>query len=258
MNSKRFLIKLQFLGFRYHGVQKQTNLPSVQGRIEKKLGAFFPNQEFSTRFSSRTDAMVSAEEIYFLLMFSQENSLLKVMESLKGLPQDINILDTKAVSDDFTMLKVVREKEYRYFFSYGHGHLSYPFASPYMTILNEALDIDLMNCGAKLFEGHHNFANYVHRPKAGTKVERFVKKCEIIENSFFTASFFPEQSFIFQITGESFMRGQIRLMMGALFRLGKKEISLSDLSSSLVGEDPEFVKWMVPPSGLMLHKTILE
>ncbi|MBY0414923.1 MAG: hypothetical protein K2Q18_12200, partial [Bdellovibrionales bacterium] len=63
MNSKRFLIKLSYLGFRFHGVQKQSNAPnllSVQGRLEKSLGQYFSTDSFSTRFSSRTDAMVSA------------------------------------------------------------------------------------------------------------------------------------------------------------------------------------------------------
>ncbi len=255
MNSKRFLIKLQYLGFRYHGVQKQDEHQSIQGRVENSLGLHFREVEFRTRFSSRTDAMVSSLESYFLLMFKipQENT--DVSLALKKLPPDIQILSIEAVSDKFTILKAVGHKEYHYFFSHNELNPSI-FAAPFMTILNEKLDIELMKKGAELFIGTHDFQNYSFKPKEGTVFERSIEECKVEENTEMTASFFPVSSFILKVKSKGFMRGQVRLMMGALFRLGKHEMTLEDLKRSLNGSDPSFVKWMVPASGLILKSTI--
>lgn len=257
MNSKRFLITLQFLGFRYHGVQKQTVHQSIQGRVERALNDYFPGVELSTRFSSRTDAMVSAEETYFLLMFKEPQMLSATAEALAKLPPDISILEVRAVEDDFTLLKKSKEKIYHYYFSYNQKKV-HAFTAPFMTILNEELDIDLMREGAKLFLGTHYFENYCYKPKPDTNFERTIVSSEIKENTFLTANFFPERSFVFEVSSAGFMRGQVRLMMGALFRLGKKEITLIDLEESLKSHRPNFIKWMVPSSGLILHKTKLD
>ena len=256
MNSKKFLIRLQFLGFRYHGVQKQTAYQSIQGRIESILVEHFPERDFLTRFSSRTDAMVSAEESYCLIMSDTLFSQAELEAALFKLPPDIYVFDVRAVGDDFTLLRKIKTKVYRYYFSHAQ-RTGYVFAAPFMTILHEELDIDLMKKGAALFIGTHYFENYCYKPRPGTLFERTIESSEIKDNNFFTASFFPDKSYVFEISSHGFMRGQVRLMMGALFRLGKKEIKLSELESSLKSHDPSFVKWMVPSSGLILHKTEL-
>jgi tRNA pseudouridine38-40 synthase len=50
------------------------------------------------------------------------------------------------------------------------------------------------------------------------------------------------------------MRNQIRLMMGQLLRLGRGEISLADIDSSLIHPDDVPLDYIAPPSGLILNK----
>jgi tRNA pseudouridine38-40 synthase len=256
MNSKRFLIKFQYLGFRFHGVQKQLNIQSIQGRIEKLVNDTLKS-EHRTRFASRTDAMVSAEESFFLIMFNELMETEKIKKVLAQLPPDIKVLEITEVEDSFTMLKAVKEKTYHYYFS--HNVLqAHPFAAPFMALLTEELDLELMKIGAKEMVGTHEFSNFCYRPKPGMNFTRTIYSCEINVNQVLTASFFPATSFVISITGERFMRGQVRLMVGALFRLGKHEITLDDLKKSLQRLDSTFIKWMVPSSGLILHKTTLK
>lgn len=254
MNSKRFLIKLQYLGFRYHGVQKQDQYQSIQGRIEKLLHSSFFETKFSTRFSSRTDALVSALEAYCLLIFDRAEDIAQLASVLSHLPPDIQVQQVLAVSDQFTLLNAAGIKEYHYYFSQDESAPSV-FAAPFMTILSEKLDLALMQQGAALFVGTHNFKNYCFKPKVGTQFERSIMSCEIVENLDFTASFFPKKSYVLKIRGQGFMRGQVRLIMGALFRLGKNETTILELKKSLIESDPAFIKWMVPSSGLILKST---
>ncbi|MDX1470844.1 MAG: tRNA pseudouridine(38-40) synthase TruA, partial [Flavobacteriaceae bacterium] len=57
-----YLIKLQYLGYRFHGWQKQPKLKTVHLMIDKTLKYIFEEKVFKTLGAGRTDAMVSAEE----------------------------------------------------------------------------------------------------------------------------------------------------------------------------------------------------
>mgnify|MGYP000861505769 FL=1 len=50
------------------------------------------------------------------------------------------------------------------------------------------------------------------------------------------------------------MRNQIRLMMGALIKLGRGEISLEYIENSLKPESKEVMDYIAPASGLILNK----
>ena len=49
------------------------------------------------------------------------------------------------------------------------------------------------------------------------------------------------------------MRSQVRLMMGALIRIGNGEISLEDLKLSLADKSVKLIPFKAPASGLILQ-----
>ena len=256
MNSKRFLIQFQYLGFRFHGVQVQPGLPSIHSRIHKCLVKLFQENSFSLRFASRTDALVSAEQSYFLVMFNDEQSIELLSQALHSLPPDIQILSIKSVHERFILLNQIESKVYHYYFA--HSLITHhAYAAPFMTILKEELDMNLIKEAAKRFEGTHDFSNYCYRPRVSTQFIRTINQCKIDINDSLKASFFPETTYKLIVESKGFMRGQVRLMVGAIFRVGRKQMSLDELDQSLTEINPKFVKWMVPSSGLVLHKTIL-
>ena len=53
--------------------------------------------------------------------------------------------------------------------------------------------------------------------------------------------------------GKGFGRNQIRLMMGALVKLGRKDITLDYISKSLSPESKEVMDYIAPASGLILN-----
>ena len=55
-----YLIHLEFLGFRYHGWQKQPQVKTIQHMLDRTLNFIFEHDQFKTLGASRTDAMVSA------------------------------------------------------------------------------------------------------------------------------------------------------------------------------------------------------
>ncbi|HXJ98885.1 MAG TPA: hypothetical protein VNJ50_08570, partial [Gelidibacter sp.] len=73
-------------------------------------------------------------------------------------------------------------------------------------------------------------------------------------NKMFSASFFPDTSYVFKVRGEGFGHNQIRMMMGTLVRLGNNEITLDYISKSLEVESTEVMEYIAPASGLILNK----
>ena len=67
-----YLIRIEFLGFRYHGWQKQANLKSVHGMIDKTFQYIFKHENFKTLGCGRTDAKVSADDYAFELFTNDE------------------------------------------------------------------------------------------------------------------------------------------------------------------------------------------
>src|SRR5690606_7229557 len=119
--------------------------------------------------------------------------------------------EIKEVDGMFNIIQHPKQKEYLYLFSFGKKN--HPFCAPLMANFQENLDIDLMKHGALLFEGEHYFGNYCADPSEKTILVRTLTSSSIIRNALFTANFFPENSFIFQVKGGGFLRYQIRLMM---------------------------------------------
>jgi tRNA pseudouridine38-40 synthase len=56
------------------------------------------------------------------------------------------------------------------------------------------------------------------------------------------------------VIGKGFGRHQIRLMMGALIKLGRGDIDLNYIKNSLEPDSQEAMDYIAPASGLILHK----
>lgn len=261
MQRKRFfyLIKLQYLGYRLHGWQRQPGIKTVEGLLKKTLKFILPDRKFKILGSSRTDAMVSANLAAFEL-FLDEEPLSDKEEFMRlfnfNLPPDIKVLEIDEVDAKFNIIQHPKQKEYCYLFSYGEKN--HPFCAPLMANFQHDLDIELMQKAAKIFQGTHYFKNYCAAPTEKTIFEREVLLSEIEVNTMLTANFFPKTSYVFTIKGAGFLRYQIRLMMGSLIQVGKGDLTLQQLKESLSPNNNIITNYIAPASGLILHKIDFE
>jgi len=254
-----YLIHIQYLGFRYHGWQKQSGVKTIEGMVEKTLGfileASGENSGFRILGTSRTDSKVSANHSAFML-FVREPLDMQVLQSKLNinLPNDIRVTGVEEKSRTFNIIRSPKVKEYFYLFACGCK--SHPFCAAMMHTVQEDLDIELMKQGARLFEGRHHFGSYCTKPGPKTCLERDIHVCRIEENTEFKASFFPEKSWLLRIQASGFLRYQVRLIMGQLFKLGKKDIDLNRIKQSLTGIQALPLKEIAPGSGLILNKIV--
>lgn len=253
-----YLIHIQYLGFRLHGWAKQPQVKTVHSLIDKTMRFVLGHTDFKTLGTSRTDALVSANHSAFELFLNIPiEDIPAFFEKLNlNLPPDIRAIKIEEVDEKFNIINTPKTKNYEYLFSYGHK--PHPFSASIMSVIQGELDIPLMQEGAALFLGTHNFGTFCTKPSSNTKFTRTIEHSRIIPNTKYAASFFPKESFIYEIHAKGFMRNQVRLMMGQLILLGKHEISLTDLRNMLVQRTETPLTFIAPASGLILDAISFE
>lgn len=260
MQRRRFyyLIRLQYLGFRYSGWQKQPKQKTIEQMLLKTLKFIIPENNFKVLGAGRTDAKVSALDAAFELFtdeFIGDLDSFKVLFN-KNLPPDIKITAISETNEHFNIIQNSKEKEYVYLFS--HGGKNHPFAAPFIANIIEELDLNLMKEAAKLFEGEHDFSTYTARIQENTQSIRTIVSSEVCSNDILQANFFPKESYALHVKGKGFMRYQIRMMMGALIQLGRGELSFSDIEASLKTNNAIQLTYVAPGSGLLLNELHFE
>lgn len=252
-----YLVRIDFLGFRYSGWQKQPGVKTLHGMIDNTIRYVLGEQEFKTLGCSRTDAKVSAEDYAFELFLTEPidpDTFLR--QFIINLPPDIRARSIEPVSSDFNIIQDAKIKEYHYHFTYGDKPS--PFLASEMAVFPEELDPELMREAAELFTGTHNFRRYVNKPSGDIQFER-----EILSSSF---EILPDNNSrlnnlphcVFKVSGNGFMRYQVRLMAGTIVAVGRGEWTLDQVQASLIPDLEESLPWVAPASGLRLHKITFE
>ena len=255
MERHYYLIRLQYLGFRYSGWQRQPGQKTIEGMLRKTLKFVLSDRRYKLLGSSRTDARVSSLDGAFELFL--EGAPIDDLNAFKddfnsNLPPDIRILGISAVTKSFNIINDSSYKEYHYLFAFGEK--LHPFCAPFMAGFPWDLDIDLMQKGASLFIGSHNFKAYTTRSDYKRSYVRQVGVCKLKENTEITANFFPEKSYVLEVGGTGFLRYQVRMIMGALVELGRGELQLHQLERSLQDPDALELSYIAPGSGLHLNQ----
>ena len=254
-----YLVNFQYLGFRLHGWQKQPKLKTVHAFVDKTLKFTCKDTRFKSVGVGRTDAKVSSTDYYFQLFIDAPiQSIDFIREFNLNSPSDIRVMSVEVIQDvNFNIIQHPKQKEYRYYFSFGQKN--HPYCAPLLACFLNNLDIDVMKTGARLFQGTHNYKHYCTKPSLETKVVRTIDSCVIHINTDLQASFFPKESYVLVIKGEGFLRNQIRLIMGALVELGKGTCTLKDIQNSLEPDNNlDVLKTIAPASGLHLHKVVFK
>ena len=137
MQRKFYIVEFQYLGFRFHGWQKQPDVKTVQLMIERTLSYVFQHKKFKILAAGRTDAKVSVNQSYFELFL--DDDALNIDEFLPlfnlNLPQDIKALSVVKTDAKFNIIQHPKSKEYLYLFAFGEK--LHPFSAPFMVSFPE-------------------------------------------------------------------------------------------------------------------------
>ena len=249
-----------YFGWQDLGTGEQK--PTVQASIHQVLKKICKYQSCTISAASRTDAGVHAQGQVVkitIAMAIESEKLLLGMNSL--LPDDIRILQCEPCAAEFNSNKDSKSKEYHYYFSTDpiYNPVLYDIVAPVPpnSSLNnkapatEALDIELMQRGCKLFIGEHDFYSFARRDANISSTVRTIFSCEILQAESLT---FGNKIYYLKIVGNGFLKQMVRYIASALFGLGRNQLSLSDISEALVNHKEEKISSKAMSRGLHLIK----
>lgn len=217
---------------------------TVAGELENVLNIY--GVETDVVGSGRTDGGVHAlnQVIHFDIPkhFCDANKLKYILN--RGLKNnradDIGIKRLEVVDHSFHARFSAKRRSYRYLLS---ASLPTPFLRNYVHFIN-GVDIGAIRDAMTIFEGRHDFEFFRKVGSAERDTIRTIQKVRLYSfNDFFVLYF----------EADSFLRSQIRMIVGALIALGEHKIGKAELESQLRKEQLYF-REPAPPNGLYLHR----
>lgn len=248
MNHYR--LTLSYQGTHYLGwqVQPESYGKTVQGELNSALAKIAKSVQVRSMGSGRTDSGVHAlgqvVKVSIPLKINPQ-SLVKALNS--HLPEDIRVIDGEESSEDFVPTVDAVSKEYQYRFSTQEFHP--PFAQHLIAHHPYPLDLKLMREGCNVFLGKHDFTNFFCE---GTPVSSYVREiyeCEIFEVK--ESELLPAY-YVFRVVGNGFLKQMVRLMMGAIWRVGRKKATIEELQKSLSPVKQDKIGATAPGHGLYM------
>ncbi|MCF6244445.1 MAG: tRNA pseudouridine(38-40) synthase TruA [Sulfurovum sp.] len=223
--------------------------PTIQASIQKVLQQIYKSQDCIIATASRTDAGVHAQGQVIKISIPLDINSDKLHLGMNSLlPDDIRILDCKASTQAFNPNKDSKSKEYHYYFCTDIIHN--PLLNDTVAhIPSSTLDIARMKEACTLFVGEHDFYSFAKRDSSMVSTLRTVVSCEIVQTQTLA---FSNEVYALKIVGEGFLRYMVRYMAGALFALGRGELSLEDISEALAQHKEEKLSARAKSRGLHL------
>jgi len=240
--TKNFKLTIEYDGSAYHGWQRQSTRPTIQGTIEKALKTM-TGRQITLIGSGRTDAGVHA--CGQIANFICETDLTpdifqKGLNSL--LPKDIVITACSEASQQFNARYDVKSKTYHYRIL--NRDLPAAIGRQYAWYIPQKLDLNAMNRACGHIIGTHDFKSFegTGSPRAHTR--RHVIRADIVEKN--------AGDLIFKIEGIGFLRFMVRNIVGTLVDVGRGKITADDVKQILQSQDRKLAGATAPANGLFL------
>ncbi len=238
--ARRARLLLAYIGTRYAGWQRQANARTVQQVLEEALERL-TGHPARTVGAGRTDAGVHAEGQVVAVDLGRDFSLSGLVHGTNHhLPADIRVRAAVAATPRFDPQRDAVAKHYRYRLSLV---ASSPEFAPFVVPAPRGLDTGRLDDAARLLVGRHDFAAFA---LAGGAARTSVRRI------FAAAWEHRGEELWFLVTGEGFLRGMVRSLVGTLLEIGSGRRSLAELSALLEGAPRSAAGPTAPPRGLCL------
>jgi tRNA pseudouridine38-40 synthase len=257
----RVKLTVAYDGTDFVGWQRQSlpgaNNRSVQGELEHACKRLL-RQEVSIQGAGRTDSGVHA----LGQVASFETELRLPIEQLRYalnnlLPPDVRVLQAEQAAPDFHARFSAKTKEYRYYLAPGRqaGAFDYRYAwfCPY------ALDLAAMQQAAAMLTGEHNFRTFCGKSAV---VKTYVRTLYTAEMERCEAADVPQhlaalaaggELYCFRVAGNGFIYKMVRLLTGALVKVGAGKLALADFAAGLANPGEQPLAPAAPACGLYLY-----
>ena len=216
---RNIMLTISYDGSLFFGFQKQENVVTIQGEIEDALKKI-TGENINIISAGRTD---------------------------RGVHSLRHIIDSKEVSENFHSRFDAKMKTYKYILNL--DEVMDPIYYNYKANFPYPLDIDKMQRAKEFFIGRRSFKAFMGPRTGNTNPIREISSFEIYKEN---------NDLIFLIKGQSFIRNQVRIMVGTLVDIGRGLIEEDELEKILDSEDRTKAGVTLSPNGLYLMEILYD
>lgn len=240
---KNVKLTIDFDGTNYSGFQAQENAHTVEDALNEAISKALC-EDVKLFGCSRTDKGVSARG--YVLNFKIESTcpVEKMIYPINDkLPDDIRVLKSEEVADDFHARFSSKGKYYRYTIErrkFGRAtdrHFAYNF--PYK------LDANLMREAAKYMVGEKDYRAFMSIGSDVDTTVRNIHSVDIIEDGDFV---------YIDVKGRSFLYNMVRIMAGTLVFVGTGILDIDEMRKAIDEGDRKGLAPTLPAKGLILEE----
>lgn len=243
----RVALLIDYDGTDYNGWQKQENGIGIQEIIENAIQEV-TGESVNLRAAGRTDAGVHARGQVADFETSSTIPADRFMYPLNNiLPDDIRIIASAKVDDDFSARFNALEKHYQY--KIYLGEVLPATVGRYSALYDRPINLELMRAAAEVMEGEHDFKAF-EGPYAqmATSIRRVNEVSLNIDGDFL----------VIDIYGEAFLKNMIRIMVGTLLKINEKRLSIQGLMDLFQKPDRQKAGITMPAKGLTMVEIFYE
>lgn len=277
---RNLLLKIKYDGTDFCGWQRQPDVPTVQGEVERVLSVLCA-QDIEINGTSRTDAGVHAlgQQASFLGEFAiPTENILRAANNL--LEPSVQIAEVKEVPLGFHARFDSKGKTYIY--KIRNERAKDPFLRNYRYFVDRKLDFEAMKKAAEFIKGTHDFkcfqaAGGEEKETTVRTISDIVLRCKdvVISNkntishigdetdenfvsgkdySIFDERWFEPTDIEIEVTGDGFLYNMVRIIVGTLVDVGLGKIEPEDLEKIIEAKDRAKAGHTAPPQGLYLKE----
>ncbi|MDR0908193.1 MAG: tRNA pseudouridine(38-40) synthase TruA [Spirochaetaceae bacterium] len=206
--------------------EQKTIQETIEDALEKMQSKRAPAEHIHLTGSGRTDSGVHAAgqvaNFYSNIESIAAENYRLALNSL--LPQDIRIMASEEVPENFHARFSAKMRTYKYFFITGRN--AYPTESRFALPLFYEPDITVLNEYCKCFLGEKDFALFTKAGDRSKSTCRFVRACGF----HYEEGRFGKQ-LVFEVSANAFLWNMVRSMTGTVLYYEKLHTSISDFES---------------------------
>ncbi len=242
----RIKLTLSYDGTAYCGWQVQPNGVSVQALLQSAVKTL-TGETVTVTGSGRTDAGVHAQGQVAHFDANKENiPPEKFAKALNAhLPEDIRVIKSERVDDDFHSVKNAKKKTYAY--SFYKSDVELPLKERYAVRIDSAIDVSKMRAVAKAFVGEHDFKALCASGSNVKTTVRTIYDIDIVESGV---------DVIVTVTGNGFLYNMVRILCGCLIKAGEGKLSYDQAEKMLLNGERTLGGRTCPAKGLCLKEVV--
>ncbi|MBQ1228246.1 MAG: tRNA pseudouridine(38-40) synthase TruA [Firmicutes bacterium] len=254
---KNILLTIEYDGTGFKGWQRQPEVRTVQGELERVL-SYACKEEITINGTSRTDAGVHAlgqRATFNMTSGLPVDKLPKVVNNLLcgGMHSlhpvgDVRIVEAREVDADFHARFDSKGKKYRYMVR----NTAEPdiFRRNYCYQVTQPLDVEAMQEAAKHIVGTHDFKCF--QAAGGEEKETTVRTIYSLDVKR------EGENVVIEVAGDGFLYNMVRIITGTLVEVGLGKKKPEDLAAIIDSKDRRKAGHTAPAEGLYLVEVYYE